>query len=116
MPFSDDDLRECIDLSREVIEKSNVCLSEHVGDAEMVDCLLFCMDANDIASACTQMMQRQFGSQRTPCDTCIEKICEACAQICGRCADECEKFDSPECRDCADACRRCAEACEAMAA
>jgi len=40
--------------------------------------------------------------------------CDLCAEICRRCADDCEQFDGMD--ECVEACRRCAETCERMAA
>ena len=45
------------------------------------------------------------------------ETCRACAAICKRCAEDCERFLEDEImRACADACRRCAESCRQMAA
>ncbi len=39
-----------------------------------------------------------------------------CAELCEKCADECEKHQHMEhCKKCADVCRHCAEECSAMA-
>jgi hypothetical protein len=39
----------------------------------------------------------------------------ACAEICPRCAQECERFESNvQMKVCADTCRRCAESCRQM--
>jgi hypothetical protein len=37
-----------------------------------------------------------------------------CADMCNRCASECEKFDHPFLLRCAVICRQCAAACQAM--
>jgi hypothetical protein len=42
-------------------------------------------------------------------------ICQACAEICETCGEECGKHQVQHCQDCADACRRCAEECRRMA-
>lgn len=39
-------------------------------------------------------------------------LCRECAEVCGRCAADCEKLDGME--DCVAACRSCAQACQAM--
>lgn len=42
--------------------------------------------------------------------------CRACAEICMRCAEDCEKFtDDDKMKMCAELCRRCAESCKRMA-
>lgn len=44
--------------------------------------------------------------------------CAACAVVCERCAEDCERLDPGDAhmQACADMCRRCAESCRAMAA
>jgi hypothetical protein len=43
--------------------------------------------------------------------------CGVCAEICARCAQDCEGIgDDAHMRACAEACRRCAESCKHMAA
>ncbi|MDT0643643.1 four-helix bundle copper-binding protein [Zunongwangia sp. F363] len=42
----------------------------------------------------------------------VTGLVEYCKQVCGECADECEKHDSQHCQDCAKACRECEKACE----
>ena len=42
--------------------------------------------------------------------------CRACAEICSRCADECDQMgENPYMAACAEICRRCAETCREMA-
>lgn len=44
-------------------------------------------------------------------------VCQACAQICARCAQECQGVENDRLpRECAGACRVCAECCAAMVA
>lgn len=44
--------------------------------------------------------------------------CAACAEICERCAADCERVDpnDAQMKACAETCRRCAESCRRMAA
>lgn len=42
------------------------------------------------------------------------ETCRACAEICSRCADDCERIGGMD--DCVRACRACAESCRRMAA
>jgi hypothetical protein len=45
-----------------------------------------------------------------------QHTCRACAAICARCADECDKMgEDPYLAACAEICRRCAESCAEMA-
>jgi len=43
--------------------------------------------------------------------------CKACSELCGICADDCEKMDKNDkkMQDCAKKCRECADACKEMA-
>lgn len=44
------------------------------------------------------------------------KLCQTCADICERCAHECEHFATNKVMsECADICRRCAQSCLRMA-
>jgi hypothetical protein len=42
--------------------------------------------------------------------------CGVRAEICTRCAEDCERFDDPQMRACAKMCRQCADSCQRMAA
>ena len=45
-----------------------------------------------------------------------QHTCRACAAICNRCADECDRMgEDPYMASCAEICRRCAESCTEMA-
>ncbi|WP_257461775.1 four-helix bundle copper-binding protein [Archangium lipolyticum] len=45
------------------------------------------------------------------------RTCAVCAEVCERCAVECEKMgDDTTMKACAEACRRCAESCRKMSA
>jgi hypothetical protein len=45
-----------------------------------------------------------------------QHTCRACAEICARCADECDRMgEDPYMAACAEICRRCAESCREMA-
>ena len=35
-----------------------------------------------------------------------------CADICSKCAEECEKHDHDHCKNCAEACRKCHQICK----
>jgi hypothetical protein len=39
------------------------------------------------------------------------QIMNLCAQVCRRCADECQKMQVKHCLECAEACKQCADAC-----
>ena len=45
-----------------------------------------------------------------------QQVCGICAEACERCATSCEQFpDDAQMRTCAETCRRCAQSCREMA-
>lgn len=86
---------------------SDACLSEDDIRA-MVRCIRFDRECAEICLAAARAMIR--GSDQAAA------ICRVCAEICDRCAAECERHEHYHCRVCAEACRRCAEECRKMAA
>ena len=46
----------------------------------------------------------------------VQGLVDYCKKVCQACADECGKHEHKHCQDCAKACRECVEACEAYAA
>jgi hypothetical protein len=87
---------------------ADACLA---GDAigELRNCISLNLSCADLCLATARIVSRamEVGIDLTP------RLLEVCAQICGACADECEKHaDHMEhCRVCAEACRRCEEEC-----
>ena len=43
-----------------------------------------------------------------------DRLCAICAELCSKCADDCEGYDDPQMKACAEACRRCATSCREM--
>jgi len=66
------------------------------------------LDCSDICRLSADFMIR--GS------TMHQHTCRACAEICARCGDECDRMgEDPYMAACAEICRRCAESCREMA-
>jgi hypothetical protein len=66
------------------------------------------LDCAEICATSADFMIR--GSELHP------HTCQACAIICDRCADECDRMgQDPHMAACAEICRRCAETCREMA-
>ena len=66
------------------------------------------LDCSDICRTSADFMIR--GSTMHP------HTCRACAEICTRCGDECDRMgEDPYMAACAEICRRCAESCREMA-
>jgi hypothetical protein len=106
---------------------------------EMLDCIRMCSDCH---RACTETLvycMHQGGRHTEPnqlrllmdcaqiCQTSADFMlrgsdqhyatCGACAEVCQRCADDCEQMGRGDNRmaACAEECRRCAESCRQMA-
>ena len=46
----------------------------------------------------------------------VNGLLEYCIRVCNACAEECGKHEHQHCQDCAKACKECASACEAYLA
>ncbi len=46
----------------------------------------------------------------------VKGLVEYCKKVCQACADECGKHDTQHCKDCAKACKECVAACESFLA
>jgi hypothetical protein len=67
-------------------------------------CMMFDQDCADICRLCGQVLERN--SENTA------SFLKLCAELCEKCAAECEKYaDMEHCKKCAEACRKCAEMC-----
>jgi Domain of Unknown Function (DUF326) len=77
--------------------------------ADMVECIRLCLDCADICAVTSAMLGRSAHWDRAV----VRSLVEACAAICGRCGDECERHATrhAHCRVCAEACRACETAC-----
>ena len=88
-----------------------------LGDSElanMIACVRLCLDCADVCTATARVVSRQTAHEPAV----LRPLLEACAAICARCGDECEKHADmhPHCRICQDACRRCEQACRHLLA
>jgi hypothetical protein len=107
-----DQLRSCAQACSDCQRECDACathcanlLSE--GKKEHMTTLMSCHDCADFCTAAAQIVARggPFAAL----------ICESCAEACGRCGQECEKFpDSAPMSRCAQECRRCEKACREM--
>jgi len=67
-------------------------------------CMMLDKDCEDLCRLTAQLLERGSGN--------AELFLKLCAEICERCASECEKHAALEhCKRCAEACRKCAEMC-----
>jgi len=111
MNLIDPAMRRCID---ECVRCHEICLATipygleqggaHTDEAH-VNLLLDCAN---ISQAAADFMLR--GSDE------YGRICAACAALCQRCAEDCDRFVGDEVMHaCAESCRHCADACDQMA-
>ncbi len=106
------DHTSCIDACLLCASACNHCASACTMEEDvkmMARCIQTDMECATICYAAAELMS--LGSDRA------REICLICAEVCDKCAAECEKHDHHDhCRECAVACRKCAEECRAMAA
>lgn len=79
------------------------CLEEE-NVKKMSNCIKLDRDCADICSLGVQLLARNSGLS--------ESYIGLCADICSKCAEECEKHEHDHCRICAEACRKCEETCK----
>ncbi|WP_234568332.1 four-helix bundle copper-binding protein [Rhodohalobacter sp. 614A] len=79
------------------------CLEEdHV--EEMTECIKLDRDCAEMCRLAVQFLSRDSDISQS--------IIGLCADICAKCAEECEKHDHDHCQKCAEACRNCEEICK----
>jgi hypothetical protein len=98
-------IQDCLDCHRVCQE---MALSPHAEGRQvaanhfrlLLDCAAICQASADFMASDSDLQGR---------------FCGACAEICLRCAQECERFESDvQMNACANTCRRCAESCRQM--
>jgi hypothetical protein len=101
-------IRDCLDCYSICTETITHCLQMGGKHAEPSHIRLL-MD-------CAQICQTSAGFMLRMSDL-HHHTCQICAEICERCAVDCEGFGDDEMMvQCAEACRRCAQSCKEMAA
>ncbi len=86
---------------------ADACLDED--DVKMmVDCIRTDRVCAEVCSTLSQVLATKYDD--------VEGLVEYCKKICQACADECGKHEAQHCKDCAQACRDCVSACEAYLA
>jgi Domain of Unknown Function (DUF326) len=102
---------ELIDALNNCIMECNHCAAACLEEADvkmLTRCIKLDIDCADICSLTASLIAR--GSEHA------NHLLEECAEVCGACAEECEKHSQMEhCKQCAEACRACAEACSHLA-
>lgn len=110
-PLANQDMLQCIEncqgCHRICLETVTYCLQQGKKHAEAGHVRLL-LDCAEICQTSANFMLR--GSDLHG------RTCAVCAEVCERCAQDCEEFgnDAPM-RVCAETCRRCADSCHQMA-
>lgn len=103
--------QSCIDACNDCADACDMCISACLKEDDvkmMARCIALDIDCAQLCRLAAGAMAR--GGEAS------QAICQACAEICGMCADECSKHEMQHCQDCAAACRRCADECLQMGA
>ncbi|SHF78302.1 protein of unknown function [Salegentibacter echinorum] len=74
----------------------------------MKDCIRLDKVCAEVCSSLSQILATSYSD--------VNALVEYCKKVCQECADECGKHDHQHCKDCAQACKECVEACEAYLA
>lgn len=99
-------IQDCLDCHR-VCQETALCLHAE-GSQAAADHVRLLLDCAAICQASADFMESDSVLQG--------RFCAACAEICQRCAQECDRFkDDVQLKACANACRRCGESCRQMA-
>ncbi len=96
---------ECLLCYRTCVQTTIHCLNEGGKHAEPARIRLLA----DCASACkvsADFLLRGSAYQK--------EMCALCADICGNCAADCDRFTESFMKRCAQVCRQCAESCKKM--
>lgn len=82
---------------------ADACLS---GDnvKNMVDCIRTDRVCAEVCSTLNQLLATSYDD--------VDDLVRYCIKVCERCAEECGKHNDDHCQQCAKACRNCVEACK----
>jgi hypothetical protein len=84
---------------------STACLEEE-NVKMMTNCIRLDMDCAQICALTGAFIARNSDH--------AAHLLKECAEICGKCAAECEKHDNDHCKKCAEVCRKCEQACKSF--
>ncbi|MDR5591978.1 four-helix bundle copper-binding protein [Christiangramia sp. SM2212] len=86
---------------------ADACLDED-NVKMMKDCIRTDRVCAEVCSTLNQVLATNYKD--------VQGLVDYCKKVCQACADECGKHDHQHCKDCAKACQECVKACEAYAA
>lgn len=93
------------------INHCNYCADACLGEENvkmMVTCIRLDRVCAEVCSTLSQLLAMNFKD--------IDGLVAYCEKICEQCAEECGKHQMDHCQKCAEACKSCAEACREFAA
>jgi len=105
----DQQFQSCIDACNNCAAACDNCATACLQEADakqLARCIALDMDCAQICRLAASYMAR--GSELTGA------ICEACAEVCGACADESAQHQMDHCKQCALACEQCLDECRRM--
>lgn len=103
--------QSCIDACNACAVACNHCLAACLQEPDvksMARCIALDVDCAEICALAAAALSRASQSSRA--------VCQACAEACRLCGEECARHKMDHCRECAEACMRCADECRKMAA
>ena len=100
-------IQNCLNCHHICLETVTASL-QHGGEHAQANHIRLMLDCSEICQISANFMIR--GSELHAL------TCGVCAEVCTRCADDCDRFDEAFMKECAEMCRRCAESCQQMAA
>src|SRR5690606_18959215 len=86
----------------ECLKECNSCFDECLNEEDvkmMSECIRLDRECADACAFAAQAITRN--------SPFTNQILELCAEICDRCAEECNQHDMDHCKRCAEACRKC---------
>lgn len=100
-------IQECTECHRVCLDTAQYCL-QHGGENAEPEHVRLLLDCAEICQTCANFMIRNSDLHTI--------ICEASAEVCQQCYEDCDQFDNdPQMKTCAEVCRRCSESCQQMA-
>lgn len=104
-----ENFQECITALDRCAAACDICASACLGEghiAEMEKCIRLDADCAALCRFTSAALARQSQS--------AQEFCQLCARVCDACAEECGRHSASHCQACSDACRACAEACRTI--
>lgn len=99
--------QEIINILSQCVSACEFCATSCLNEPsvqELKNCIQLDRDCADICSLAIQLLSRD--SDQTA------SIINICADVCAKCAEECERHDHDHCVRCAQACRKCQQSCK----